>query len=217
MFRRPTFALILGALLTIMTVGSAFATTPTAVLPWTQETNSEAYWEAYFGEGYECTKVDEAGDFTTTEDHDAIVVKAGQFNYIYQPAPAGDYSAAQEPSHWFYCDGPEEEDVIKPEGSIGGPCDDPAYYGVFDNTDSTVAIRFRFKWTTNYGVHVVTKVVPAGSIYRTWEHWAKPDTFVRVSYKSPDTGRWINLASLVAGHGSYPPCVYQRGFETPVN
>ncbi|MEO6350724.1 MAG: ice-binding family protein [Candidatus Limnocylindrales bacterium] len=101
------------------------------------------------------------------------------------------------------------------DGSIGGPCNDPAYYGVFDNTRSDAAIRFRMKWTTTTGPQVTSKWVPGGSIYRTWEHWAKPGTNVRVSYKDPDSGKWINLASTVAVHGSFPPCDYQRGFETP--
>jgi hypothetical protein len=53
-----------------------------------------------------------------------------------------------------------------------------------------------------------------GSIYRTSEHWAKPGTKVLVSYKDPDKGKWINLASVVSEHGSFPPCDYKRGFET---
>lgn len=109
-----------------------------------------------------------------------------------------------------------EVSFASPEGSIGGPCG-ASYYGVFDNSDSSIAIRFRIKWKTTYGSLVEAKWVPGGAIFRTWEHWAKPDTLVRVSYKDPDTGQWINLASQVAGHGGFPPCVYQRGFETPVN
>ncbi len=104
-----------------------------------------------------------------------------------------------------------------PKGSLAGPCDDPAYYGVFDNSASSFAIRFRFKWTTNSGSHVVTKWVPAGAIYRTWEHWAKPSSLVRLSYKNPDSGLWVALASGVAVPGSFPPCVYQHGFEKPAN
>ena len=228
MFRRSTSALVLGALLTLTSVGVAFADAPAptcdpsscTIQDWFEDTNHEPYWEnTYFaGKEYDCTKVnEESTPVTTTEGHDALIIKAGQYNYIWEPAAAGDYSAGQDTSHWFYCDGPEEEVVIDPKGAVGGPCDDPAYYGVFDNTSSTVAIRFRFKWTTNLGNHLVTKWVPAGAIYRTWEHWAKPDTFVRVSYKNPDTGLWVSLASLTAGHGTFPPCVYQRGFETPAN
>ena len=106
-------------------------------------------------------------------------------------------------------------DTNKPGGGVGGPCNDPAYYGVFDNTGSDATIRFRMKWTTTTGLHVVAKWVPGGSIYRTWVHWAKPGTSVRVSYKNPDTGVWVTLASVISEHGSFPPCVYQHGFETP--
>ena len=100
-------------------------------------------------------------------------------------------------------------------GSIGGPCNDPAYYGVFDNTASNVVVRFRMKWTTTTGLKVATVYVPAGSIYRTWEHWAKPGTKVLVSYKDPNSGQWINVASVTSVHGMFPPCVYKHGFDTP--
>jgi len=100
-------------------------------------------------------------------------------------------------------------------GSVGGPCNDPAYYGVFDNSASAVAITFRLKWTTTTGVKVATERVPAGEIYRTWEHWAKPGTKILVSYKDPGSGKWISLASKVSIHGMFPACVYQHGFETP--
>ncbi|MEP7159254.1 MAG: ice-binding family protein [Chloroflexota bacterium] len=103
----------------------------------------------------------------------------------------------------------------KPGGGVGGPCNDPAYYGIFDNTASTVPVRFKLKWTNGSGVHVVTRWVPGGSIYRTWEHWAKPGTKVIVSYKKPSTGNWVKLDSLVAVHGWFAACVYQHGLETP--
>ncbi|HEY5521123.1 MAG TPA: ice-binding family protein [Candidatus Limnocylindrales bacterium] len=100
-------------------------------------------------------------------------------------------------------------------GSIGGPCNDPAFYGVFDNTASNVVVRFRMKWTTTTGLKVAAVYVPAGSIYRTWEHWAKPGTKVMVSYKDPNSGKWINVASVTSVHGMFPPCVYKHGFDTP--
>jgi hypothetical protein len=106
-------------------------------------------------------------------------------------------------------------DSDNPDGGIGGPCNDPAYYGIFDNTGSDEAIRFRMRWTTTTGAHVASLWVPGGQIYRTWEHWAKPGTVVRVGYKDSSNGRWINIASTVAVHGSFPACDYQRGFETP--
>jgi ice-binding like protein len=100
-------------------------------------------------------------------------------------------------------------------GSVGGPCNDPAYYGIFDNSGSDATIRFRIKWVTTTGVHVLTRWVPGGSIYRTWEHWAKPGTTVVVSFKDPNSGTWTPLDSVVSVHGSFPACVYQHGFETP--
>jgi hypothetical protein len=99
-------------------------------------------------------------------------------------------------------------------GRVGGPCSDPAYYGIFDNTASDATIRFRMKWTTTTGVHVQAVWVPGGQIYRTWEHWAKPGTEVKVSYKDPDTGQWMNLASVTSVHGSFPACDYKHGFDT---
>jgi hypothetical protein len=102
-----------------------------------------------------------------------------------------------------------------PDGGIGGPCNDPAYYGIFDNTGSDVAVRFRMRWTTTTGPHVTSVWVPGGQIYRTWEHWAKPGTVVRVGYKDPLSAKWIKIASTVAVHGRFAPCDYQHGFETP--
>jgi hypothetical protein len=108
---------------------------------------------------------------------------------------------------------PVQNGRISPEGDIGGPCADPAYYGIFDNSDSSVALTFRYRWYNGNGLQKIVKVVPAGAIYRTWEKWAKPGTPLRVAYKHPTTGNWINLASDVAGKGYYPPCVYQRGYD----
>lgn len=102
-----------------------------------------------------------------------------------------------------------------PRGAIGGPCADPAYYGIFYNTASTVALTFRFQWHTASGIHTVQKVVPAGAIFRTWEHWSKPGTNLSVAYKNPNTGNWVTLASDVSVHGYFPDCTYKHGFEYP--
>lgn len=106
-------------------------------------------------------------------------------------------------------------EAVQPVGDIGGPCADPAYYGIFDNTASTVAVKFRFRWYTRLGLHSVRKTVPAGAIYRTWEHWVKPFTIIRVGYKNPTTGKWVNLAKKESVKGNYPPCEYKRGFTYP--
>lgn len=101
-----------------------------------------------------------------------------------------------------------------PGGGVGGPCADPAYYGIFDNTGSATAILFRMRWATPR-LHVQKRLVPGGSIFRTREHWTKPGTKVVVSYKNPSTGNWVKLASVVTIRGYFPPCVYQHGLETP--
>lgn len=102
-----------------------------------------------------------------------------------------------------------------PGGGVGGPCNDPAYYGIFDNTASSAPIQFRMTWNNGARVRVEARWVPGGSIYRTWEHWAKTGTKVIVSYQDPDTAKWVTLDSAVAVHGWFPPCVYQHGYETP--
>ncbi len=108
-----------------------------------------------------------------------------------------------------------EDDVIDPAADILGPCADPAYYAIFDNTGSTVAIKFKFRWINNLGMHVVTRIVPAGSTYTTWQHWVKPFTEMKVGYKDPDTGFWINLVKETSVKGSFPVCEYSPGFATP--
>ena len=214
-----SFALALVLSVTSLGAGTVAAADP-LVIPWPgSEANEAIYWETYFaqhGYTYTCTKFDVPGDFTTTEDHDAIVVKAGQNNYIWQPAPLGPYSAAQDVSHYFICDGEDAPGPsINPQGSIGGPCADPAYYAVFDNTLSTIPVKFRFMWFNSYGLNMTAKYVPAGAIWRTREHWATPGTLVRVGYRDPFTNTWVNLDKLTAVGGLYPACVYTRGWEFP--
>jgi hypothetical protein len=215
-------ASILALIVSLSSAGLALAVQPVSsspagatVLPWPgSAANQATYWEAYFQDAYDCVKVSESGSFTTTQDYDAIVVKGGQLNFIWSPAPAGTYTTNPGVSHYFLCGGTVADIIVDPAGSIGGPCADPAYYGIFDNTGSDVTIRFRFRWYTNYGLHTITKNVPAGAVYKTWEHWVKPFTVVRVGYQHPDTGAWINLAKLTSVKGVYPPCEYQRGFQT---
>jgi hypothetical protein len=111
------------------------------------------------------------------------------------------------------CDG--EQDQLPPTGMIQGPCADPAYYAVFDNSGPTTAIKFRFSWYNNSGYNVVTKVVPAGMVYTTFQHWAKPGTVMKVGYKDPNTGVWTNLAKMTSVKGSYPACDVTPGFSQP--
>jgi hypothetical protein len=108
-----------------------------------------------------------------------------------------------------------EDQNIAPAATIFGPCADPAYYALFDNSASNVAIKFRMTWFNTHGFNVVSKVVPGGAMYTTFQHWAKPGTMVKVSYKDPNTGLWVNLASLLSVHGSFPACVYTPGWGQP--
>ena len=110
----------------------------------------------------------------------------------------------------------KQDQEITPQGSINGPCSDPAYYAVFDNSQSNVTLKFRMVWYTTTGVHTKKKDVPGGSIYTTYQHWAKPGTWIYVGYKDPNTGVWTNLASLQAAHGNYPPCDFTPGWSSPV-
>jgi hypothetical protein len=219
-------ASILALLVSLSSAGLALAvqtvtSDPPAnvVIDWPGSTsNNAAFWEKYLADNYqmdvECRKVSESGSFTTTEAYAAIIVKGGQKNFIWFDAAIGTYTTTPGVSHYYLCGGTVADVVIDPAGSIGGPCADPAYYGIFDNTGSDVTIRFRFRWYTNYGLHTITKNVPAGAIYKTWEHWVKPFTVVRVGYQDPDTGAWMNLAKLTSVKGVYPACEYQRGFQT---
>lgn len=116
------------------------------------------------------------------------------------------------------CGTPSEGQLYAPTGHIGGPCADPSYFGVFDNTNSTIAVKFKFSWFTTTGYHVITKIVPGGSMYTTWIHWAKPGTVVRVGWKDPNTGVWTYVTE-VAVKGRYPDCTpadgYTPGWSTP--
>jgi hypothetical protein len=220
-------ALLVGAmtaaLLSVGLIGPALAAneiescTPSTctIEEWSDERNHELYWETRFG--MECTKVNSEDTPVHLETGVAVlIIKAGNSNAIWQPAPAGDYSTNKDTSHWFYC-GEEtvEDDVIDPKGTIFGPCSDPAYYAVFDNTGSTVPITFRFRWYTNYGMHATLKTLQPGRIYTTWQHWAKPNTYVSVFYKHPDTGVWTLLQRKLTVRGNWPKCVYTPGWSTP--
>jgi hypothetical protein len=110
------------------------------------------------------------------------------------------------------------QDVIAPAGGVRGPCYDPSYYGIFDNSATTTqSIKFRMRWYTVAGLNAKVKVVPAGDVYDTWLHWAKPGTKVSVAYKSPTTGKWIDLASTTAAHGRFPGCKYTPGWQNPTD
>jgi len=117
------------------------------------------------------------------------------------------------------CIGTVEDLPFAPTGSLGGPCADPAYYAIFDNTgtDASFApVKFRFRWYNNNGLNAVTKLVPGGSMWTTFQHWAKPGTTVSVSYKDPNTGMWVLLEKQTVVKGRFPACDYTPGWA-PTN
>ena len=85
-----------------------------------------------------------------------------------------------------YDDPVVEDDVIDPHGSIFGPCGDPSFAGIFDNTGSDVQLRFKFTWRTTKGLNEIVKMVPSGAIYHTVLRWGKPGTQVRVLWQNPE-------------------------------
>src|SRR3954454_8197974 len=114
------------------------------------------------------------------------------------------------------CVGTVEDLPFAPAGHVGGPCADPAYYAVFDNsgTDASFApVKFRMRWYNNNGLNAVTKFVPGGMIYTTFQHWAKPGTYVAVSYKDPNTGMWVLLDKELVVKGRYPACDVKPGWS----
>ncbi len=185
--------------------------------------NTALFWELYlatnYGGTWNCDVVNEKPDpVVLAADHGAVIIKAGADFYGWVPAPAGEYSApVNSTSHYYVCDeGPVEDIIIDPAGDILGPCADPAYYAIFDNTGSTVPLRFRFTWYNNLGYHVITKWVPAGATFTTWQHWVKPFTEMKVGYKDPVTGFWINLAKETSVKGSLPHLRIRPGLLAPV-
>jgi hypothetical protein len=100
-------------------------------------------------------------------------------------------------------------------GSIEGPCGGPTYYGVFDNSDGAHPVRFRLTWRNGGTTRIATRWVPAGAVFRTWKHWSKPGTFVRLAYRNTDTGRWVALDAERAASGA-GVCDYAPGLTLPV-
>jgi hypothetical protein len=106
-------------------------------------------------------------------------------------------------------------DVYAPTAEIEGPCADPAYYGVFDNTNSTMTVKFRYTWWNGLGRNTFYKYVPAGAIYTMWDKWSKAYTNIKIHAKNPDTGKWELMDHEVTVKGYYPPCTVPRGFAYP--
>jgi hypothetical protein len=228
--RRPFSIIVASALALVMaltTAGMAAAATLThtdadETLAWPgSAANQASYWEAHLlnhdGMDIDCVKINESGAFTVGADYAAVVVKAGQLNYIWFNVPSGTEIATESPgiSHYYLCGESVNDIVIDPKASIEGPCADPAYYAVFDNSASDISLKFKFVWYNKLGKHVTTKNVPAGAVFTTWQHWVKPFTQMKVGYKDPNTGLWINLAKRESVKGVYPICEYTPGFSFP--
>jgi hypothetical protein len=198
-------------------------------------TNETPFWEWYFenkfpGTDWECTKVDSPTDPTITDIEDAVIIKASTSNYVWWDDPnttgpngdelhSGTYSPPEHStSHYITCVNNTEpvEDDIDPDGEIGGPCDDPAHYAIFDNSESTVAVTFRFRFFNN-AWRTIVKTVPGGMVFRTFPKWIKPNTVMRIGWFDTALNRWVNLDMETAGKGYYPTCEYDRGLsEHPI-
>jgi len=240
--RSISFAVATALMVAAMGAGTVFASdAPDATVAHDAQhpngnTNETPFWEWYFENKFpnttwECTKVNEPVDPTITDVEDAVIIKAATTNYVWWDDPttledelhSGTYTAPENStSHYLTCvntTGPVEDIVVDPKGDIRGPCADPAYFAVFDNTASTVDVTFRFRWYNFNGIHVVMKTVPAGSYFITTQKWVKAYTTMRIGYKDPDTGVWMPLVNELSGKGRYPACTaeshgYIPGFGT---
>lgn len=112
------------------------------------------------------------------------------------------------------CPGTPREDQTPPDGHIGGPCADPAYYAVMDNTAGSMTYKFIFRWQTASGFHRIKKYVPVGYIFTTWAKWVKPNTTATLKYWDENGDKHL-LDSVVAAKGRYPACDYQPGWSQP--
>jgi hypothetical protein len=237
--RGLTTALIGAMLVSMALAGTALASdAPDATLEHVPGSgmNDAPFWEEYFetrfeGTTWECAKVNEPTDPTIGDAEDAVIIKAGTTNYVWFDDPttaadelhSGTYTSPgpNSTSHYLTClNTTIVEDIeIKPAGDIRGPCADPAYFAVFDNTESSVAITFRFRWYNFNGLNTVTKTVEAGDYFITRQKWVRAYTTMRIGYKDPVTGVWTNLVTEQSGKGRYPACTaeshgYIPGFGT---
>jgi hypothetical protein len=218
------FALMMASLglIAASPVAAAPAPAPTYVVNWEgSQANKAPYWEDRLKRGYgldvECRKVDQSGRFTTSVQHDAIIIKAGQKNYIWIPAPAATYTSPQGVSHYFICDGDEAQ--LNPKARVIGPCGDPFYRVVFNNTESSVALEFTWRIRSRGGVVLVTIEVPAGAIWRSGWRWVDASTQMWVNVALPDgsTSRLLTMTSAPGGWYGQCPDNFQRGFSYPNN
>jgi hypothetical protein len=153
--------------------------------------------------------------YTSTNGHqfvtpgfDPATIADAHTNFVV--ATTGEGSWVLTISHG--CIGTVEDEFIPPTGHIEGPCADPAYYAIMDNSAGNTLVKFRFRWYNNNGLNTSVKWVPAGDTFTTWQHWAKPGTYVSLSYKDPNTGMWVLLDKELVVKGRYPACNYTPGW-----
>jgi len=110
------------------------------------------------------------------------------------------------------CIGTVEDEFIPPTGSIEGPCADPAYYAIMDNSAGNTLVKMRFRWYNNNGLNTTVKWLAPGDTFTTWQHWAKPGTKVTLSYKDPNSGLWVKIDQETVLKGRFPECQYTPGW-----
>ena len=224
LFTRLTLALALALPLTALGAGVAAAgqsytcgdTDPTCQETFELVPNTGMNTAAFWADKYDttCQKIDSNATPVVVDEPGFayLIIKAGTTFYVWNPAPAGEYSAPQQTSHYYVCGDIPQEDQGNPQGHIGGPCADPAYYAVMDNTEGLVPVKYIFRWQTVSGFHRIKHLVPAGMIWTTYAKWAKPGTLVTLKYFNESNDK-VLLDSLTAAHGRYPACDYTPGLS----
>jgi len=117
---------LLASSLSVVPAAAMGSTAADVKIAWPgDQANKAVYWEQYLEMNYQgdwtCEKVDKPGSFTTSRAYDAIVVKAGQWNYLWKPAPIGLYTTPQDVSHWFKCNQDKPEHPM-PKLSVNVSC-----------------------------------------------------------------------------------------------
>jgi hypothetical protein len=221
LFKKVSLGLMLGLMLSALSIGTAFAghTPVTFTVEQEKGSNRASFFENLLENMYPeageitCVKTDQAVDPVATGDEFAIIVKAGTKNFVFVNPHAGTYSApnGKDTSHFIVCFADDAEAPGGPGGGVGGPCYDPAHYAIFDNLAGSQTLTFRMRFDSET---VVKQIVPAGEIFRSRLVWAKGGTIISIAYKNPETGMWVNLFTKTAEFGTYPRCEYERGFST---
>ena len=95
-----------------------------------------------------------------------------------------------------------QPDIVKPRARFLGPCGDPMYAAVLDNSRSNVPVTFTIRFVEkNKGVHVRTRVVKAGHLVIT------PYTLHALGgTRLVIRGNGVILRSITAKHGGFPAC-----------